>query len=191
MLEFIQTADESILAFFRENVCNEILDKIMLFITTVAEGGIIWIALGLLMFIFPKYRKHGVKMELALLIMICINNFVLKTSIARPRPYTEDASILEHLIIAPLSDFSFPSGHAASSFAGALILARANSKFAFWAYPLATLIAVSRIYLQVHYPSDVIAGALLGTIYALLGILAFALVEKLFGNTKAFNVIFK
>ena len=192
MLEFIQSADEAILAFLRDSVCvSKILDYIMLFFTYLGEEGIIWIIFGVIMMILPKYRKHGVKMALALLVMLCINNIILKPVIARPRPFVNDPSILEQMIIHAPSSFSFPSGHTASSFAGACILAHANKKAAFWAYPLAILIAFSRAYLQVHYPSDIIAGALLGTVYAFIAILIFAVIEKLIGKTKFFNFIFR
>ncbi len=191
MLEFIQSADEAILAFLRGNVCNSILNYIMIFFTYLGEEGIIWIIFGIIMMILPKYRKHGVKMALALVVMLFINNIVLKPLIARPRPFTNDPSILEHMIVHAPSSFSFPSGHTASSFAGACIMAHANKKAAFWAYPLAILIAFSRAYLQVHYPSDIIAGAILGTVYAFIGILIFAVIEKLIGKTKFFKFIFR
>ena len=191
MLEFIQSADESILAFLRDNVCNKILDYIMLFFTYLGEEGIIWIIFALIMLVLPKYRKYGVKMAIALVVMLFVNNIFLKPLVARPRPFVNDESILEHMIITGPTSFSFPSGHTASSFAGALVLAHANKKAAFWAYPLAILIAFSRAYLQVHYPSDILAGAVLGTVYAIIGILIFALFEKLFGKTKIYGKIFR
>ncbi len=191
MLQFIQSADESILQFLREHVCGGILNYIMLFFTYLGEEGIIWILFALAMLIFPKYRKHGVKLALGLLVMLLVNNIILKPLIARPRPFVNDPEILGHMIVTPPSSWSFPSGHTASSFTGAFILARANKKFAPWAYILAVLIAFSRAYLQVHYPSDIIAGAILGTLYAIAGILLFMMVEKLLGKTKIYNKIFR
>ena len=191
MLQFIQSMDESILQFLREKVCGGILNYVMLFFTYLGEEGIIWILFALAMLIFPKYRKYGVKMGLALLVMLLMNNIILKPLIARPRPFVNDPSILEQMIVTPPSSWSFPSGHTASSFAGAFALSHANKKFAPWAYILAVLIAFSRAYLQVHYPSDIIAGAILGTLYAIAGILIFMMVEKLFGKTRIYNKIFK
>jgi len=169
MLEFIQSADEAILQFLREHVCGGILNYVMLFFTYLGEEGIIWILFALAMLIFPKYRKYGVKMALALLVMLFVNNIFLKPLIARPRPFVNDPSIVAHMIIEGPSSWSFPSGHTASSFAAAFVFFRnLPRKFGVPAIILAAFIGLSRLYIGVHYPTDVLFGVLSGFLLCLL-----------------------
>lgn len=99
-------------------------------------------------------------------------NVTLKPLVARLRPF-EIADTMRQLLIDPPSDFSFPSGHTTSSFAAATALAAARARGGLAAMILAAVIAFSRLYLYVHYPTDVIAGALIG---AFSGLAAYALV---------------
>ena len=92
MLEFIQSADEAILAFLRGNVCNSILNYIMIFFTYLGEEGIIWIIFGIIMLLLPKYRKHGVKLALGLLVMLLVKADSIREVIAFPK--VKDASCL-------------------------------------------------------------------------------------------------
>ena len=89
-----------------------------------------------------------------------VGNVCLKNLIARPRPCWLDSSV--QLLISSPTDYSFPSGHTLSSAIGATVLTKANHQFGWAAIPLAAAIAFSRLYLFVHYPSDVLAGAVLG-----------------------------
>lgn len=139
---------------------TEFLDVFFPFITTFADEGIGWIIVAIVLCCIPKYRKAGITMGLALIFCLLIGNLTLKPLIARPRPYSYFPDML--LLVAPLTDFSFPSGHTFASFASATALYLHHRKAGAIAYMLAILIAFSRLYLYVHFPSDVLAGLLLG-----------------------------
>ena len=138
-----------------------ILDKIMTSITKLGDAGIFWIILTLLFLIIPKMRKTGIIMAAALIMDLLICNVAVKNLVARTRPYDVNTSV--QLLVAKLHDYSFPSGHTAASFASVTALYLAGEK-KLWkpALVLACLIAVSRLYLYVHYPTDVLAGAVIG-----------------------------
>ncbi|MBE6712043.1 MAG: phosphatase PAP2 family protein [Ruminococcaceae bacterium] len=144
-------------------------DVIWTAITTFGEAGIFWIALSVILMLFPKTRKAGFTMGLALLIGVIVGNGVLKNVIARPRPYDFDPSLSCRLAWGKMStDFSFPSGHTLASFEAAVGLFIRHKKWGSAALVLAFLVCISRLFLIVHYPSDVIAGAILGTLFAIL-----------------------
>lgn len=127
------------------------------------------------MLILPKTRKTGIIVAAALLMDLILCNLILKNLVARVRPYDVNTAIAI-LIKKPL-DFSFPSGHTAASFAAMTALFLAKMKKA-WiaALVLAVLIAFSRLYFYVHYPTDVLGGAVVGI---LSGIIGYAIVEKI------------
>lgn len=97
---------------------------------------------------------------------VLAGNLTLKPLIARPRPCWLDESV--QLLIANPTDYSFPSGHTLSSVIGATVLTKANRKFGFAAIPLAALIAFSRLYLYVPFPTDILGAAVLGMAIGLL-----------------------
>lgn len=157
------------LMFLQENVRNPWLDMFFTTITKLGNAGWFWIAAGLLLFAMKKHRKEGVSVLVSLLIGFIITNLLLKNLIARPRPYTmvEGLSIL----INEPSDFSFPSGHTCSSVAAALTLLRvSNKKWGIAACILAVLIAFSRLYIGVHFPSDVLIGAVIGALSSCIAV---------------------
>ncbi len=158
----------SILDFIRENLTNPFLDFIMPIITKFGDGGIFWIALSTIFIIFKKTRKMGIGMGLALLMGFITGNLFLKNAVARIRPYDLNSDI--EIIIKHLSDYSFPSGHTLASFEAATVMLLNNKKWGVPAIVLASLIAVSRLYLYVHYPSDVLASIILGTGFAFLSV---------------------
>ena len=164
-----------ILDFINEHFSCAFLDKFMPFITRFADGGIFWIILAVVFILIPKTRKSGFSMGLALLFGFLIGNIFLKNVVGRIRPY--DVNTDFELIVKPLSDFSFPSGHTLASFEGAVALFVRNKKLGVAALVLATLIAFSRLYLYVHYPTDVLASIILGTAIA---ILSCVIVDKLY-----------
>lgn len=166
---------------------NPILDSIMIFVSSLANRGEIWIFFGVLLFVIEfyknkkvsKYRNvrnvvgrngniqtendyvnHGVVILFSLLLSLLIVNIALKPIVARIRPYEINKTV--ELIIPVLNDFSFPSGHTSVSFAGAMAIFFHNKKLSIYAFVLASIIAFSRLYLYVHYPSDVFAGAIIG-----------------------------
>ncbi len=137
-------------------------------ITTFGEAGIFWIVLSLLLMIFPKTRKAGFSMGLALLFGVILGNGVLKNVVARPRPYDFSQNLSHRLFWGEMSkDFSFPSGHTLASFEAATALFLHHRKWGIAALVLAFFVSISRLFLLVHYPSDLIAGAVLGILFAL------------------------
>lgn len=160
---------------FLQTIHTPLLDKILAFITSLGNAGIIWIVLAVVLLIFPKTRKTGIIVAAALLMDLVLCNLILKNLVARVRPYDVNTAIAI-LIKKPL-DFSFPSGHTAASFAAMTALFLAKMKKA-WiaALVLAVLIAFSRLYFYVHYPTDVLGGAVVGI---LSGIIGYTIVEKI------------
>lgn len=160
---------------FLQTIHTPLLDKILAFITSLGNAGIIWIGLAVVLLILPKTRKEGIIVAAALLVDLILCNLILKNLVARVRPYDVNTAIAV-LIKKPL-DFSFPSGHTAASFAAMTALFLAKMKKA-WivALILAVLIAFSRLYFYVHYPTDVLGGVVVGI---LSGVLGHVIVEKL------------
>ena len=144
-------------------------DSLMIFFTNLGNRGFIWIALDIVLLIFPKTRRIGIAVAFALILELILCNGVLKPLFERTRPFDINTDI--DLLISPPSDFSFPSGHTASGFAAASALCFAKSRLRFPALILAALIAFSRLYLYVHFPSDVLAGILLGVLTGAAGTL--------------------
>ncbi len=139
---------------------NRVFDVVMPIITFFGDAGWIWIAIGVFLLCFRKHRRAGVTMLVGLLCSLLIGNLLLKLSVMRERPcWINDAVAL--LVDNP-TDFSFPSGHTLASFIGATVLGLYNRRWGYIAFPAAALIAFSRLYLYVHYPTDVLAGVLLG-----------------------------
>ncbi|MBE7032302.1 MAG: phosphatase PAP2 family protein [Ruminococcaceae bacterium] len=134
------------------------LDFLMPKITALGNAGIIWILVGLVLLCTKKYRRGGVFLLVGLLLGLIFGNVILKNLIARPRPcWIYDVPLL----IPNPTDFSFPSGHTLSSFISAFVLMRINRKFGIPALVLAILIAFSRMYLFVHFPTDILGGIVL------------------------------
>lgn len=141
------------------------LNRLFVLMTFVGERGGIWLAWGFLLLLFPAYRAAGCNLILTMALGFLIGNLFLKRVIARPRPsWIRDTALL----ITNPHDYSFPSGHALSSAIAAVCLTVCDVRFAPIAIPLALLIAFSRVYLYVHYPSDVLGGILLGVIISTL-----------------------
>ena len=159
--------DQPILDWIIANLRNPVFDFLMPIITLFGDAGIFWIACALVMIIIPKTRKVGLAMGLALLMGLLLCNLTLKPLIARPRPYVFFEHIAMYLTSGE-SDFSFPSGHTIASFEAATALLIGNKKLGIPAMILAVLIAFSRLYLCVHYPTDVLASVVLGIGLALL-----------------------
>ena len=133
------------------------MDKLMTSVTKLGDAGIFWIILTLIFLIIPKMRKTGVTMAAALIVDLLLCNVLLKNLVARTRPY--DVNTTVELLVAKLRDYSFPSGHTAASFASVTALYLSGER-RIWiiALVISCLIAVSRLYLYVHYPTDVLGG---------------------------------
>lgn len=159
--------DLPILLWIREYLWCPFLDAVMPVITVFGDAGIFWIAVAVLLLLIPKYRKIGLSMGLALLMGVLICNVTLKPLIARPRPYTYLTEPIQLLVATP-HDFSFPSGHTIASFEAATAILIRNRKLGIPAMILAVLISFSRLYLFVHFPTDVLFSVVLGIGFAFL-----------------------
>ena len=168
---FAESFDLPILDWIAENLYCKALDVIMPLITMLGDAGIFWIAIAVALLIFPKTRKIGLSMGAALLMGLLICNLTLKPLAARIRPYDYQ---LEHfgkqiaLLVATPHDYSFPSGHTIASFEAAIALTIYNRKWGIPAIVLAAVIAFSRLYLYVHYPTDVLFSMVLSVGIAFL-----------------------
>lgn len=173
-MEIILSLDYSILRLIADHLVNDALTVVMRLITSLGNGGMIWILIAFLCMLRPSTRRCGISMLGALLLSLLIGNCLIKPLVARPRPFQQYADLVP--LIAPPGEFSFPSGHSSSSFAAAAAFFLHHKKAGTAALVLAALIAFSRLYVCVHFPSDVLCGSLLGI---LLGIAAFKLVNEL------------
>lgn len=156
-----------ILNFIQQNLHNPVFDWLMPFLSMIGEAGLVWIGISVVLLFFKKYRPYGIMALAAMLFVFLLGEVCLKNIIGRPRPFLVNTGVT--MIVAKPESFSFPSGHSSSSFAAACILCRAGNKWlGIGAIGLAALIAFSRMYVYVHYPSDVLAGALFGVFGAWL-----------------------
>ncbi len=197
-----------------QSIQSSFLSTIMVIITTLGDEGIIFIAMGLVLLFTKKYRKVGFTVLVSLVVMLIINNVVLKEILERVRPFyifdleglLADKAAFEQAgrlgkfdvmvekiklmteqnpemaakwtstyvypnLVEKLTSFSFPSGHTSSAFAAAIAVLWYNRKIGIPVTVFAAVMGFSRIYVQVHYCSDVIGAALVGIIYALIGVL--------------------
>ncbi len=159
----------TILQWIQENGRTPFLDKVLPVITSLADDGICWIVLAVVLLCIPRTRRAGLSMGLALLLGLLVGNILLKNIVGRIRPYDVDPSVL--LLIERLSDFSFPSGHTLASVGASVALTVRHRWAGIAALVLSAVIAFSRLYLFVHYPTDVLAGAVLGVGTGLCGCL--------------------
>lgn len=139
-----------------------VLDKIMLAITALGEGGILWITIGVVCLCFKKNRKMGLQVLVSLLCTYVIGNLILKNIFARPRPCDIDTAVT--LLLSRPHGHSFPSGHSINSMSAALALFYNNKKIGIPAVILALLIGLSRLYLFVHFPTDVLGGFIIALV---------------------------
>lgn len=138
----------------------EVLSYIMIFFTKLGDYGFIWLLMIAYLGVFKKEKKKALVLLFALIGVSLIGNIVLKNIFMRPRPFVTYPYI-DLLIQAP-SGYSFPSGHSSSSFMMAYMLSYFYPKQRKWFWCLACVIAISRMFLFVHFPTDILAGAVLG-----------------------------
>lgn len=143
------------------------LNPIMIFFTTLGNAGLFWIALSIVLSCIPRTRKCGLTMLLGMAVTYLFGNIILKNLVARPRPCAVDTSVIL-LIPFPMEYYSFPSGHSSSSFTAAFILFCYYRKIGAIALAVAAVIAFSRMYLFVHYPTDILGGICIGLVDAYL-----------------------
>ncbi len=154
----------NILIWIQENFRSAFLDFLMPLITYLAEYGLVPIVMSVLLICIKRTRRCGVAMAFSIVMGFVVVNLGIKPLVARVRPY--DAYPLYELLIEAQSDFSFPSGHTLAAFECATSLSLYYKKFALPAFIIASLVGFSRMYLYVHYPSDVLCSVALGIVFA-------------------------
>lgn len=156
------------LLWVQETLRVPALNSLMEAITHLCDMGIFWIVLAIAFLLYPVNRKTGITMLFGMLASLLINNTLIKNIVQRQRPY-EVVEGLESLI-GKVGEFSFPSGHTSTSFVAATIIAclLPQKRYGIAAFVLASLIAFSRIYIGVHYPTDILFGAASGILTGIL-----------------------
>ena len=151
-----------------QTIRTPILDRLMWFITSLGSAGRVWILLAVILLIRPKTRKSGAIILTALVFDLILCNGILKNLVGRTRPFDVNTSV--SILINKPRDFSFPSGHTAVSFAAVAALFFSGEK-KLWKISLvaAVLIAFSRLYLYVHYPTDILGGIVVGILAGYIG----------------------
>ncbi len=180
-----------------ETLHNPITNPIFYVITTLGNAGLFWIVLAVLMLtVLPKkYKKAGLTMAIALILSLIFCNGIMKHLWARPRAFWVVGqnfvvgNEFENLygIFNSIHDYSFPSGHSSASFAAAVSIFMWRKKEGSAALVLAALIAFSRLYFTVHYPTDVLVGTITGALY---GVAAYFIVKALINKVPKLNAIF-
>ena len=171
-LQSVQNLDGEILLQIQQHLRTDMLTPFMKSVTFLGNGGWFWILCAVVLLAVPKTRKTGYAAVLSLIFGVIVTNLLLKNIVARPRPFAEIEALIP--LIAKPTDFSFPSGHTTASFAVALVMLRMlPKKIGIPAVVLSALVAFSRLYLGVHYPTDVLTGfvvALVGSSLAVWGV---------------------
>lgn len=166
-MNFITKIDISILNLI-QNLKSPLMDKIMTTITAFGNMGIFWILLIIIFLTTKEYKKMAKYMIICLLVNIIIVNLIIKPAVGRQRPF-EIVDGIKLLVLKP-QDPSFPSGHSAISFCmlTVILLFSKSKSLKIITSILAVLIAFSRLYLYVHFPSDVFSGIIIGVFVAIL-----------------------
>lgn len=160
MVLLVQKFDRQIILFIYKYLKNKYLDVLMFVMTKLGNLGAVWIMMSFYLLINRQYRHEGKVVLITLITGAIIGEGMLKNMIRRPRPFNEIKNL--KIIIAKPSSYSFPSGHTLSSFAAANVLSKYFTEYELIFMGLAFLISISRVYLCVHYPTDIIAGIVIG-----------------------------
>lgn len=168
--EFITKIDFSILNWIQEHLRCGFLDHFFPVFTCLGEKGWFFILFAVVLLCIPKTRKWGACLTCSLLLGLLFGNLIVKNIVARTRPYDMVDNFM--LLVERLSDYSFPSGHtlAAFEFLAVICMMPVKKLYKALAGIFAFTMAFSRLYLYVHFPSDVLAGMLLGTLFGVMGV---------------------
>ncbi len=166
-MDSIQKLDSNILVYIQEHIRNTSLSKFFIPVTHLGDWGLITILVIILLLMTPKHRRTGYMCILGLVLDALIINLLIKPAVGRMRPYDV---IKNFKAIVPLfSDKSFPSGHTAAAFVVAVIIFKTMPvRYGIFALIIATLIGISRLYVGVHYPTDVLCAAIIGSLIGIL-----------------------
>lgn len=170
MLDWIVDVDFRILDGIQETFKSGFLDWFLPKVTMLGEKGWIYIVIAVVFLLIPRYRKWGWSLAFGLLFGLVFGNLIIKNAVGRVRPYDRISDFT--LLVEPLTDFSFPSGHtmAAFEFLAVVCCMPVNRVYKLLAVLFSLVMAFSRLYLYVHFPSDVLMGAILGTLFGMCGV---------------------
>ena len=176
--------EASIILWIQENL-RGVMDGFWTFITSLGDGGYLWIALGVILLIFKKTRPIGVTVLISLLFNLIITNLTLKDLVARPRPFVVNEAIKP--LVGGVNQYtSFPSGHTSGSFSAMFAVYRwVPKKIGIPALVLAGLIAISRLYVGVHYPTDLLGGFVVAFMCSVWAYYLVQTVRRKIGEKKA------
>src|SRR5512135_2532203 len=182
MMDSLQNLDAALFHFVNGTLQNRPFDLIMPFITDLNKHASVLIIVGLVL--ITLFLKGGDKGKFAVVVLACgilfsdqLNSSVAKFLLERPRPCHVLPDV--HLLVGCGSGYSFPSSHAVNNFCGAIILSFFFPRASGWLYAFAGIVSFSRVYVGVHYPSDVLGGAIIGVCCGLLMILIFLWLESI------------
>ena len=165
-MERIQAIDLGILNWIQEHLACGFFDVTMPAITRLGDVGFIWILLGCVLLFLPRERSLGIRILLGIVFSALICNLFLKNLVGRVRPFELVETV--RLLVEMPHDSSFPSGHTSAAFAAAVVVLKSKWRWHYWVLALAVLVAASRLYLYVHFPTDVLGGMVTGTVSGLL-----------------------
>jgi len=175
-MDFITNIDISILEFIKSAFGCAFMDTAMPLVSLLAQWGVVQIGLAAVLLLIKKTRKTGAMMGLALILGFVIGNMIIKNAVGRIRPAE---LVYFGFFTDHLTDYSFPSGHSLAAFEIAGVLLMKNRKYGIIALVVSVFVSFSRLYLGVHYPSDVIGGALLGFFFGVFSVYAIDKIWKL------------
>ena len=176
-------AESAFLLWIQETVRSEFMNTFMIGVTSLNHLGIIWILVTLILLVIRKTRRLGVMCGIAMILGLLVTNGIIKNWVARVRPY--DAIEGLTCLTDAMWDYSFPSGHTTSSLACTwVLLMRGPKRWGIPLFVLAILIGLSRVYVGVHYPTDVLAGAVIGILCATFAMWLEPKIEERFPKVK-------
>lgn len=161
-METILALDHQIMTYIVQYLHSDVLTAVMRFFSFLGDHGLLWLLIGVPLLLYPKTRRWGLTLIISLAIAALLSEYGIKFLIQRSRPFLQFSELAP--LIPPPSGYSFPSSHATTAFACATVLFAMKKPVGCAAYVAAALISFSRVYLCVHFPSDVTAGALLGIV---------------------------
>lgn len=169
MIESITQTDLSILLWIQANLRNSIVTPFLQFISFLGNGGLFFIVLNIILLFLVRHRKLAVSLAFAQIIQAITVNLIVKKLIARPRPYSIESTLIP--LVTQLKDYSFPSGHTATAVCMTVVCYLTDYKKAgHISLVFSILMAFSRMYVGVHYPTDIIGGILTGILCAIAGV---------------------
>lgn len=170
-MEALLAFDRSVSLYVAQHLRPEWLDPVMVAVSLVGNAGLIWFLFAAAMFCKPKYRRGGIVLVCAMALSFLLGNILIKNLVMRPRPCWEFPQVA--MLVAVPRDYSFPSGHTLAAFTAASVIFCVNRRAGVAAYLFAAFMGFSRLYLFVHYTTDILAGAALGCLVGFLTVFVF------------------